>query len=163
MPDANLREIILAFHEKGWNLYEETTKEAGNIDLVGPVDNLLQDAIYVVLPVMDDPGDARAAYDEGGRARRAKLGPTYAGFQGTIGYIRIRQAPVVFHIATDAQTGIVGIDMAMESAAEMLRKNLSEYSKEAVDAVLDSPLKRRLWQDAIRSFGGILGGEDGRS
>ena len=55
MADVDMRGILEAFAEKGWVLYEET----GNLEeeLMGPVDNLVPDVLYRVMPETPDPHD----------------------------------------------------------------------------------------------------------
>ncbi len=61
MAEPDLRAILVAFAEKGWNLYESRFSEGNEYSFLGPVDNLKMGQNYFPLPAVADPNDWEAA------------------------------------------------------------------------------------------------------
>jgi len=131
MAEVDLRDIILAFHEKGWNLYESV---AGFPGIEGPVDNLLDGIPYAVLPVMRDPSQLKAALHEAETAIKVGMSPKFHDGQGnTFGPIE----HVFVYLSWDTPTlqlwpefSSRHVDLPLETAAERIRECFSEYHKE---------------------------------
>lgn len=132
---VDMREILVAFAEKGWNLYEgaKIPKEVYR----GPVDNIVDWIKYWIMPAIEDPTDADVASSECSRAKLCHMGPSYT-LDGRI-------IPVArFNANTDPTTGGEarlfradnfeprGISMPLGDVAANIRANLSTYDREEV-------------------------------
>ena len=153
MPEVDIRDIIVAFNEKGWNLYElnahaKTLREVG---LIGPVDNLVATAGYVIVPIIDDPTSEEAVNDARKLMEKRDEGPIYKDESGEkwhiSGFLFYEQPGKgqVFVLRKDSKYhgsafGPSDVFCSLEDAAMRIRKNLSSHEK-------TTPGWERMWRE----------------
>ena len=140
MTEPNLRPILVAFNEKGWELYDVCDSEGETthpgVQHEGPIDNLMPGIFYALMPVNDDkPGVCMR-----GVLKRAGKGPGY----------NLREADDPYWINF---WGIIikGDDLLLdnlhpiplEGAEDELRKRLKPYDAEEGKMLLTAEESRR--------------------
>ena len=138
MAEVDLREIIVAFHEKGWNLYAYySTGHTGEqeFSMTGPIDNLVPGTQYSILPAAEDPTNIDSVLLEVSRAKRADALPRfYSPGEGKtiqVCSIKVKPAKDPFYLLimakatpSEEDTGI-----PLENAAQLLREYLSTHER----------------------------------
>ena len=140
MAQPDLRQIITAFAEKGWNLYEEglfppkrTLYHCERRDVLrGPVDNIIPTKAYLILPAVEKAADMVAVAGEEERMKEHNLYPLYRHEGNEVlvrsfGVFGFSTEPVALFKTLDADTFFVSLPL--ERAAELIRENLSKYDR----------------------------------
>jgi len=135
MAEIDIRQIIAAFAEKGWILYEHLKSESSGKptnELAGPIDNIVPDVTYRILPCADNPLDPDDWNKEFYRAKRAGASCAQYHIPGedrvggaSHAYLKPAESPVFLHLVFTVVSE--GVDLPLEDAAMLIRENLSSY------------------------------------
>jgi len=135
MAEANLRGILVAFHEKGWNLYESLHSDANAFTPTGPIDNLLPGVYYALMPVVSDPTDITAALKMRTATGIACTNPGY-----NLGDANNPYWSTFWEVIILGETLKLGrdIEIPLDRAEERLRQRLSQCNINDAKKVFES-------------------------
>jgi len=146
MAEVDTRQILVAFHEQGWALYEYVgCSYVWAENLRGPVDNLVDGVEYTIMPDTGSPANTHAAVSAWKRLEKAGMLPDYVHEDGEI----IPMPKIMF----SARMGVLRLSpgnnfmrggedlpfvyIPLEEAVERIRHGMAEYDKRGANEIID--------------------------